>query len=763
MTVKAIPLPYLGTYAGSELLMDSPGFTLDGQGLLVRVGYFAASSLRHAAWVYDIKSGSYSLDINAQLALASGQTSSDLGTVEIHSVQAVAPAGQQGVAVLYSLPDLGSDRQIALILDGAVSSIDLLGELPAGKITRFAMSSDSRFLAVQTDSAVMEQVTDANQGDDIYLLDRQTGDYTRVSAIADDDPVLPSQLGALELQDGQVRISFISEYAYSAKDRNGESGQAGDAYLWSLGYHAGGFSGQPTVTLLSGSETAAIGGMTVSADGQPEFDGPLITASGVYFNSSSLQLALNDDNNAADAFVYAGNQAKRLTWNQQPLLDSGATVVDASQGGEILALLSASSALAGSYGSTVLMVLDTRSGNFTVLPANLATADGAVLSASLSPNGGRAAFTSNASTPLAGPSTLIEGTLYLVETGWSVDREATGSVTLTGTAAQGQTIGASVNALSDEDGDVVVAAYQWQRSVDGISWTAIDGANAGTYGVAADQSEVGRYLRVRLLIQDTSGGTTELFSDPQVVANVNDAPTGSVSITGTFKQGQLLTASNSLVDLDGIPTTGVGAIGYQWKANGSDIAGAIASSYTLTQAEVGKTITVTASYFDLGGAQESVTSVASAAVLPLNTGPTLATPKFWKNPIKVPSEVNKAAAVNLTDAIGILKMIVGLPVNSNNVPLSPYQSIAADFDQSGEVNLTDAIGVLKMVVGLSAPAPAWKYFDDAKLAASYKAAAALSPKGWSASAALTDPTTVPIDVKLIGVLTGDVDGNWAGS
>jgi hypothetical protein len=149
--------------------------------------------------------------------------------------------------------------------------------------------------------------------------------------------------------------------------------------------------------------------------------------------------------------------------------------------------------------------------------------------------------------------------------------------------------------------------------------------------------------------------------------------------------------------------------------------------------------------------------------LPLNTGPTLATPKFWKNPIKVPSEVNKAAAVNLTDAIGILKMIVGLPVNSNNVPLSPYQSIAADFDQSGEVNLTDAIGVLKMVVGLSAPAPAWKYFDDAKLAASYKAAAALSPKGWSASAALTDPTTVPIDVKLIGVLTGDVDGNWAGS
>jgi hypothetical protein len=50
-------------------------------------------------------------------------------------------------------------------------------------------------------------------------------------------------------------------------------------------------------------------------------------------------------------------------------------------------------------------------------------------------------------------------------------------------------------------------------------------------------------------------------------------------------------------------------------------------------------------------------------------------------------------------------MIVGLNVNSNNTPVTPYQSIAADFDQNGEVGLTDAIGVLKMVVGLAAPTP----------------------------------------------------------
>jgi hypothetical protein len=128
--------------------------------------------------------------------------------------------------------------------------------------------------------------------------------------------------------------------------------------------------------------------------------------------------------------------------------------------------------------------------------------------------------------------------------------------------------------------------------------------------------------------------------------------------------------------------------------------------------------------------------------------------------------------VDLNDAIGILKMIVGLPVNSNNTPLSPYQVIAADFDQSGQVDLTDAIGVLKLVVDLAAPTPTWKHFDHAKLSANYKvtdplsvdykAGSALRPGDWRGDAALADVSAVPADVGLVGVLTGDVDGSWTG-
>jgi Ca2+-binding RTX toxin-like protein len=136
--------------------------------------------------------------------------------------------------------------------------------------------------------------------------------------------------------------------------------------------------------------------------------------------------------------------------------------------------------------------------------------------------------------------------------------------------------------------------------------------------------------------------------------------------------------------------------------------------------------------------------------------------KFWKDNTKAPTGLKKSDAVNLTEEIAILKMIVGLNVNSNNTPLSPSQAIAADFDQSGDVGLTDAIGVLKMVVGLTAPSPTWKYYDETKLTNAYTATQSLNPKAWTSTAVISDTDTVASSVKLIGVLTGDVDGSWTG-
>jgi hypothetical protein len=112
-------------------------------------------------------------------------------------------------------------------------------------------------------------------------------------------------------------------------------------------------------------------------------------------------------------------------------------------------------------------------------------------------------------------------------------------------------------------------------------------------------------------------------------------------------------------------------------------------------------------------------------------------------PLSVPADAQAQSRVDLSDAILVLKSIVGL------VALSPYQRLAANFDEQGDVNLSDAIGILKHVVGLSSQAPVWKLLRDPT----------------DASASATDPLQLTAgqdqDVQLIGVLTGDVDGSWA--
>jgi hypothetical protein len=54
------------------------------------------------------------------------------------------------------------------------------------------------------------------------------------------------------------------------------------------------------------------------------------------------------------------------------------------------------------------------------------------------------------------------------------------------------------------------------------------------------------------------------------------------------------------------------------------------------------------------------------------------------------------------------------------------------------------------------------FFDDAKLSSSYTAAQSLNPKGWTNTAVISDTGTADSSVKLIGVLTGGVEGSWKG-
>jgi uncharacterized delta-60 repeat protein len=198
----------------------------------------------------------------------------------------------------------------------------------------------------------------------------------------------------------------------------------------------------------------------------------------------------------------------------------------------------------------------------------------------------------------------------VLDSSYTSNSAPVGSLIISGTAAQGQTLIAS-NGFSDADG-IGTVSYQWR--VDGINF----GTATHSPFFTLTQEHVGKAISVIATYTDLLGTAENLVSSAtSLVANVNDLPSGAVSITGTAAQGQTLTATNTLADMDGL-----GAITYQWRADGVDLTGETGSTLTVTQAHVGKAITVAASYVDLFGRAEAVSSGATSSVANTNDLPT---------------------------------------------------------------------------------------------------------------------------------------------
>ena len=223
---------------------------------------------------------------------------------------------------------------------------------------------------------------------------------------------------------------------------------------------------------------------------------------------------------------------------------------------------------------------------------------------------GKAITVSVGYTDTGGTTETVDSAASAVVT--SVNSAPTGGVALTGTATQGSVLTADTSSLADADG-LGALSYEWKA--DGVT---VSGATGASYTLT--QAEVGKAITVSVGYTDT-GGTTETVDSAAsaVVTSVNSAPTGGVALTGTATQGSVLTAdTSSLADADGL-----GALSYEWKADGVTVSGATGASYTLTQAEVGKAITVSVGYTDTGGTTETVDSAASAVVTSVNSAPTI--------------------------------------------------------------------------------------------------------------------------------------------
>lgn len=162
----------------------------------------------------------------------------------------------------------------------------------------------------------------------------------------------------------------------------------------------------------------------------------------------------------------------------------------------------------------------------------------------------------------------------------------------------------------DPDGDVLAVT---SLATDKGAWFTADRQGNWVLDPSAagyDPAYLGP-LELSDVVDDGHGHEAAASQLVLVVGHLNYSPEGSVTITGTPQQGQVLTAAHTLADADGL-----GSITYQWMANASAISGATADTFKLTQAKVGKTITVSASYTDGFGTSESVSSAATTAVAP---------------------------------------------------------------------------------------------------------------------------------------------------
>lgn len=188
------------------------------------------------------------------------------------------------------------------------------------------------------------------------------------------------------------------------------------------------------------------------------------------------------------------------------------------------------------------------------------------------------------------------GTQYYVSdsTGAGTSSDTFTMAVITGTARTGSTL--TAGALTPAGATVT---RQWERaSAVGGPYTDIAGATGTTYAIPA--GDIGLYVR----IEATGTGSYNGLVTSAPTAKITTLVTAIAAISGTPTVGSVLTA--------GARTPAAATVTYQWRSNGTAIPGATGSTYTLTSAEIGTTITVTAT--GITNYSGAVTSAATAAV-----------------------------------------------------------------------------------------------------------------------------------------------------
>ncbi len=429
------------------------------------------------------------------------------------------------------------------------------------------------------------------------------------------------------------------------------------------------------------------------------------------------------------------------------------------------------------------------------------------------------AFDSSNASDASGSSSYMHQTVRLVSQSTGVTTTTDGSLSLTERATSSESgYSESLSFKLNSAPSSSVLVYLEQASPNQLSLSKslltfttenYNTAQSVTVTAAQDSLTEGSHtgqLTFRVVSTDTAYDGLAVTAQSFAMADpINHAPTGTVTVAGTAKVGQALSATTtSLSDADTL-----GELNYQWErlsgSTWSSIANANTNAYVLTSSDLGAQVRVKVSYLDGLKNAESVTSSASTTIATANGYDLSGGVRFWKasttkladvsvsgggqtatssstgtfslsgisqtsgstlfelTPSKAVTATKASeAGVTLTDVLAALKVYLGKDLPSDYK--SSYNYIAADFDANGTVNLTDVLSLLKYYLGkITTPAPAWVFVDAADVDSSGNIAAASTGNITKSD---TAPHAVDVDmsavttVDLVGVLRGDVDGSW---
>lgn len=172
----------------------------------------------------------------------------------------------------------------------------------------------------------------------------------------------------------------------------------------------------------------------------------------------------------------------------------------------------------------------------------------------------------------------------------------------------GNTVLLSGSKSSDSDGDTLTYSWKLDTLPSGSS-AALSSTSTVETSFVADVKGV--YIASLVVNDGTENSAADTVS---ITANaVNSSPTGAVAISGITEVGEMLTASNTLADANGL-----GSFSYQWRRSKdsvtTNIDNATATTYTIETEDIGYTLSMNISYTDGDGFAESVNSGETTVV-----------------------------------------------------------------------------------------------------------------------------------------------------